>query len=233
MRRHPSVIDVIHMLHNSNLSEDPFRVREWHLKPKGAWNYHVAHSMLHDTALGASLKDALAACARIKIKAGRTANEGAISSAFPLVSGRAISRATMIRRESISFRRDISFGVPPLTFAIENSHPKYILLNPKKSIYLTKKSASIVMSAFGIISSINDLDEIPVEIIDVGSPDQTERIATRWTHHDILDVPEAEVNAIFQRYVIAFDAIKNELPDEKEVTRKSEDAGLEPLFPGF
>ncbi|MEC4591950.1 hypothetical protein VPG91_13210 [Nitrospirillum amazonense] len=207
MLKHPPVQDVIEQFVDTSATEDVERLKGWHLKPTVSWNYNVVQGLVPWMVKDIPEEQILQACAKMGAPSGRKPNAGAAKAAYPILTKRAINPCSRLPVSKYDIRKDISLSTPPVFFLSEKDGSKFIMLNPRKGLALSKNQISALLLTMSDACDRDGHSGLPLEIADVSAPDGRSRCARIWSSEKVTSISSDFLVAAFQRYAAAYDEL--------------------------
>jgi hypothetical protein len=137
--------------------------------------------------------------------AGRGQNLEVADHLWDAGNGRSVSCYPLTHRH-FPIRRDLSIRVPADFLVVEDRLPHVFWFQPRRTFALTQLGLGVIGTIFRMTFLVDDLANAGVELLDLSAMGAT-RQHVRYRLPDLPTVSDAEVTAVLQRLVRAYDTI--------------------------
>jgi hypothetical protein len=139
------------------------------------------------------------------IPSGRKQNLEVVDHLWEAGEGRSVN-CYALSHQRFPIRRDLSIRVPADFLFVEDGVPHVFWFQPRRTFALTQLGLGVIASIFRMTFLVDDLARAGIEMLDLSAPDKV-RVHARYTLENLPTLSDAEVTAVVQQLVQAYDEI--------------------------
>ena len=203
----PPLTDVIRSLRDT-VSETKAELKGFYDGAPPSWGYDFTHNAApYAYTHRLPLQALLDGCQRLHNKPARTQNAETVKLTWMAGEGKRTT-ARILPPRPFYIRKDLTVLVRHACLLNEDGAATVLVIQPRKGSFLTR-------SGLGILAAIYKrlyLDELEadLEILDMSAPYKYARLLRSHSLTDLALPTDKELDAIFQRFADAYDAVRDE-----------------------